>query len=164
MSDTTHGPVPADAVTPEQLERERLVTYLDWAELKVPTWYWLTYGGGITLWIAAYDLGSGWGTAAALLFALVAVAMLRHVTRRSGVSTPRFRGMPAPLKRTFLPLAVVLVLALTAVAWLATSSDDPPFTALGLVIGPVAALAVLWHARACRRAAARIAREHGIQR
>ena len=151
-------------LTPEQLDRERLVTYLDWAEAEIPPWWLVAYGALMAGWIASYDLGAPWNTVGALLCVVGMVVLLRSLTARTGVSTPRFRGMPAALRRTYALPAGVAVAALAGVLGAVAALDDPPFALLGLAVGVALALSLAWQGRRCRVVAHRLAVEAGIDR
>lgn len=167
MSDGGQGPTgdgDLPLVTADELDRERLRTYVDWAQVATPWWYWPLYAVVVAAWIAAYDLGGLQGAVGAVCAAAAFGAMIRVVVARSGVSTPRFRGMPGPLLRTFVPLLVVIVLALAAAAAIAIGLDDPSYAAFGVVVGLTLAGTGALSGRWYRRVAARLAREHGLDR
>lgn len=151
-------------VTVDDLERERLRTYIDWAEVRAPRWYWPTYATVIAAWIAGYELGMLWGTAGAGVAVIVLLAMVRAVTRRSGVSTPRFRSMPARLQRAFHPFAVTFAVSVAGVMALTLSLDRPPFLLLGPVAGVAMSLAGAWASQRYREAATQLAEEAGMVR
>lgn len=162
MSDAWQGAGPQ--VTAQELDRERVITYLDWAEAEVPAWWLPTYAALITLWLASHDLGGWWPTGASAVFVVAMVVMLRLLTRSTRVSMPRFRGMPAALKRTYLIPGAAVVLAVAGYVALTATMDDVPYSLFGLVVGPVLALSLAWQVRRCRIEAARIAAEEGIAR
>lgn len=151
-------------LTPDDLERERLLTYLDWARAKVPSWYWPVYGAGVTAWIASYQLGRVWGTVGALLFAALAGVLIRYAVACYGVGLPRLRGMPRRLRTAYLAVLGVAAVAAAAIAWIVIAVDDPPYALIGLVVGPAIALAGAAGSRAYRNVATRLADEHGIAR
>lgn len=144
------------------LERERLLSYVEWGEVEVPWWYWPVYGAALAAFVAAYALGLLWGTLGALVFAATMGGLIASMTSRTGVSTPRFRAMPRTLKRTFIPIVLVGLGSVGALAGALVAAQDPPLPMLGLVIGTSMAVAgrvnTVWY----RREARRLAREHGL--
>jgi hypothetical protein len=145
------------------LERERLLSYVEWAEVATPWWYWPIYGTALAGFVAAYSFGMIWGTLGAVAFAAAMGALIGAVTSRSGVSTPRFRAMPGRLRVTFLPILLALLAALGAIASALVVVEDPPFVLLGLAIGAGAALAGWGHTVWYRREARQLARDHGLR-
>lgn len=145
------------------LERERLLSSVEWAEVAMPWWYWPVYGTALACFVAAYGLGVIWGTLGAVAFAAAMGALIGAVTSRSGVSTPRFRAMPGRLRVTFLPILLALLAALGAIAAALLVAEDPPFVLLGLAIGAGAALAGWGHTVWYRHEARQLAREHGLR-
>lgn len=150
-------------MTPEELERDRLLTYIDWAEVRAPGWYWPAYGAAIAIWLSGYDFGMLWGTAGALLLITVAAVGIRVMATRGQVSMPRFRGMPGPLKRAYLPV-VAATLWLVGVLMYGAFAEAPSFVLLGVVTGLVMALGGAWSSRLYRIEARRLAAEAGIHR
>jgi hypothetical protein len=79
------------------------------------------------------------------------------------VSMPRFRGMPAPLKRAYLPV-------LAAASWLVgvlvvgTFADSQPSLPRGGLTGLLVALGSAWTSRRFRIEARRLADATGIGR
>lgn len=163
-SDQGRGAAGAGAhITPEELDRERLVTYLDWAEVQGLEWYLPLYAVLVTGWIASYDLDVSWlRTLSAGVFVVAMLTMVRVVTTRTGVSFPRFKDMPAALRRTYWPFVIACALVFVLYLAMVAFADDVPFWLLGLVAGPVIAGAAALQARAFRREARRLAREQGI--
>ena len=151
------------AVTPDELERERLRTYLDWAEVRAPFWYWPAYALAITAWIAGYGVDTLWGLAGALLVVVVAVGGIRVMASRGQVAMPRFRGMPAPLKRAWIP-SVAAALWLGGVLLFTFAAEAPPHTLLGVLTGIIMALAGAWTSRRYRIEARRLADDAGMPR
>lgn len=151
------------AITPDDLERERLRTYLDWAEVRAPVWYWPAYALAITAWIVGYGLGTLWGLAGALMVVAVAVVGIREMASRGQVAMPRFRGMPARLKRAWVP-AGVAALWLVGVLLFTLTVEAPPRTLLGVLTGLIMGLAGAWTSRRYRIEARRLADETGIAR
>lgn len=146
------------------VERERLLSYLEWGEVEVPRWYWPAYGAALTAFVAAYGLGPVWGTVGAVVFAATMGSLIASMTSRTGVSTPRFRAMPWALKKTFLPIALVGLASAGGVVGALLVAQDPSFPLLGLAIGTSLAVAgwinTVWY----RREAQRLGREHGLRR
>lgn len=150
-------------VTGDALEHERLRTYVDWAEVDAPVWYWPALAVVITAWIGGYGLGRVVGALGALLVVGFTIVGLRTMANRGQVSTPRFRGMPSSLKRAHLP-------AVFGAAWLVGTllfvavADSAPYLVLGASSGVVMALGGAWSSRRYRIAARRLADEAGIGR
>lgn len=145
------------------LERERLLSYVEWAEVATPWWYWPVYGAALAAFVAAYSFGVIWGTIGAVAFAAAMGGLIGAVTSRSGVSTPRFRAMPGRLRVTFLPILLALFAALGAIAAALMIVEDPSLVMLGLGIGAGAALAGWGHTVWYRHEARQLAREHGLR-
>lgn len=148
-------------VTPEELDRERLRTYIDWAEVRAPAWYWPAYAAAIAIWLSGYELGMLWGSAGALFLLTVAAVGIRVMATRGQVSMPRFRGMPAALKRAYLPV-VAATLWLVGVLMYGAFAEAPSFVLLGVVTGVAMALGGAWSSRLYRIEARRLAAEAGI--
>jgi hypothetical protein len=153
---------PVERVSVAELDRERLVSYVRWGEVDVPWWYWPVYGAALAAWIAAYHLGFLIGTVTAVAFAAAMGMLASVVTARSGVSTPRLRGMPAPLRRTFVPILAVGVLSLAAAGLTLVMAEGPALLILGPVVGVAMALAGWCHVRWYRRESRRLAAASGI--
>lgn len=156
------GQRPGQAVVTE-LEREQLTTYLAWAEVEAPWWYWPVYAVAVAIGIGAYAFGPLWGAGGAVLLVVIMGGLVSAVTSRSGVSTPRFRAMPARLRRTFLPIAAVGVLGLAAAVTVFFLTDGRPLLVLGPFVGGALALAGWHNAWWYRRESRRMAAEHGIE-
>ena len=147
-------------VSPEELERERVRTYVEWGRARAPAWYWPGLAVGISAWLIGLGYGAVWGAGGALLVLIVAFTGVQVLSRQTGVSMPRFRGMPGPLRRGYLPAlgaGVWLVAALVVVA-----VTDEPQIVLGAATGPVVALGGAWSSRCYRRAADELAAEARI--
>lgn len=148
--------------TIEELDRERIQTYLDWGEVQLPRWWMPAYAVLVGGWIASYDLGPLWGTAGALILALAMGFMIRVATTQSQVTTPRFLGMPSSLRRTCIAPTVTATAAALAVAIASVAIEAPSYTLLGAVIGPALALSMGWQVRRYRTQARRIAAEQAL--
>ena len=149
-------------VSPEELERERLRTYVEWGRAPAPAWYWPGLAVGISAWLVGIGYGAVWGAGGALLVLIVAFAGVQVHARQTGVSMPRFRCMPGPFRLAYLP-------ALGAGAWLVVALavvavTDEPQIVLGAATGPVVALGGAWSSQRCRRAADELATEAGLGR
>lgn len=166
MSDehSNHGRDDGGAITAAELDRERLRTYLDWGEADIPGWWLVIYGAAIALWIASYDLGRVWGTIVAIVFAFTMGILIRVATAKTHVSTPRFRGMPPALRRTFVLPSLVIVACLATAAAVSSTVDDPSYTLVGVVVGTVVAVSVGLQGYWYRSVARRIAAEEGLER
>ncbi len=151
-------------VSAQELERERLTTYLDWAETEVPSWWLAGYAAAVGLCIASYDLSRGWRTVSAMVFVLAMVLLLRALTARTGVSMPRFAGMPSALKRTYLAPALTVALAVVAAVVMTRMLEDPSYALLGLIVGPALGLSLKWQARRCREVARALTEAEGLDR
>lgn len=167
MNRTQHGSSGLERnadVTCTDLEREQLISYLEWGETKIPGWWLVAYALAITLWFASHDL-QRWMTITVTIAFVVAMAALTHyMTARTGVSMPRFRSMPSSLRRAYLP-PIIASCVLMALAILLVASDSLPVSAsvVGLAVGPMMALAAVWSTRRYRSAADRLARDAGIR-
>lgn len=150
-------------ITAEELDRERLRAYLVWGDVRAPRWYWPMYAALVTAWIASYALGQVWGTIGALAFAASLGGMTRVLCHRTGISTPRFRGMPPRLAASFLPLVVLVVLLVVGI-FVGLGTPDAPWLRFALVAGPAMTLAGVGSSALYRRAAAHLAAEAGISR
>jgi hypothetical protein len=149
------------SVSLEELERERLQTYLDWAQVRAPWWYWPAYALAIAAWFVGYGMGTGWGLAGAALVVLVALVGIRVIADRAQVSMPRFRGMPGPLKRSYLPVAVAAIGFVGAMLYVVVSASAP-YLVLGVTAGAGMALAGAWTSHRYRAEAARLERGEGL--
>lgn len=160
------GPLGDDsaAANVAALERERLLSYIEWGEVEVPRWYWPVYGAALATFVAAYALGPLWGAVGAVVFAATMGWLISSMTSRTGVSTPRFRAMPRALKMTFVPTALVGLGSVGALVGALLIAQDPPFPLLGLTIGTTMAVAGQVHTVWYRREARRLGREHGLRR
>lgn len=148
--------------SPEDLDRERLRTYLDWGEVRAPVWYWPGLAVAISAWLVGIGYGALWGVAGALLVVGVTVTGLNVVANRSQVSMPRFSGMPKPLRRAFLPvtLATVWLVGVLVVGAL----SEGPRSILGAATGPLVAAAGAATSGLYRRAADQLAAAAGTGR
>jgi hypothetical protein len=133
----------ADASTPltaEDLDRERLAAYVAWGEVPTPPWYWPGYAVLLGAWIASFDLGRGWRLAATFAFVAGISLLVNRLTERTGVTTPRLRGMPRALQWSFVaPIALITLTVLGAVLWYDLGDPGVPAVAVGAVAGPVVA-------------------------
>ena len=150
-------------VSPEDLETERLRTYIDWADVRAPAWYWPAYAIAISVWLTAYSWGLLWGTLGAPLVVAMAGAGLSAMAKRSQVLMPRFRGMPAPLKRAYLPLAAA-ALGLAALLLYGAITDGALGRPITVLAGPVLALCGAWTSQRYRVAARELTVLAGIRR
>lgn len=157
------GP-PERALTVADLDRERLVAYLDWAQAPTPSWWIPAYGLAVGAWIASQGLGSGWRAVGSVVLIGVMLMLLRVITASTGVSLPRFRGMPTPLKRTYAAPAGALIGVVVAWGVLALGPGKPPYLLLGTVAGLLFVASLLWQGHRCRVVARRLAAEAGLQR
>lgn len=151
-----------NSISPEELERERVRTYVAWSRATLPVWYWPVLAVGLSGWLIGMGFGAVYGAGGALLVMLVSFGGVQFVERQTGVRMPRFRGMPRPLRLAYLPAlgaGIWLVAALPAVA-----VSDEPMIALGAVSGPVVALGAAMSSWCYRRAADALADEAGIAR
>lgn len=167
MSESTPGEPYGDeqaAASVAAIERERLLSYVEWGEVDGPWWYWPVYGAALAAYVAAHALGPLWGTLGALLFAATMGVLIASMTSRTGVSTPRFRAMPRALKKTFVPIVVVAIGSVGVLVGAVAVAEDPPYPLLGLTIGTSLAVAGWANAGWYRREAHRLAREHGLRR
>jgi hypothetical protein len=160
MSPDANRPQPA--VSPDDLERERLRTYLDWGEVRAPVWYWPGLAFGVSWWLVGMGHGPGWSLPGAVVVMAVSLAGLRIVSDRAQVSMPRFRGMPTPLLRAYLPGAVGATWMVGVLVFLAVS--DQPHVWLGAITGPLVSLAGASTSVLYRRAADRLATAAGLSR
>lgn len=158
-----HHPGLDSPVTPEDLEIERLRTYIDWAEVRAPAWYWPAYAVAVSVWLTAYSWGLLWGTLGALLVVALAAAGLRATAESSQVLMPRFRGMPSALKRAWLPLGVAAV-GLVALLLYGAFTGWAPSRWFTLLVGPLMALCGAWTSQRYRVAARELANRAGIRR
>jgi len=157
-ADELHQP----EVSPEDLDRERLRTYLDWGKVRAPLWYWPGLAVAISTWLVGIGYGMFWGITGALLVVAVTVTGLNVMATRSQVSMPRFRGMPTPLRRAHLPVLLATVWLVVALAVIALS--DGPRVVLGAATGPLLAAAGAVTSGLYRRAADRLAATAGTGR
>lgn len=165
MEKYTHEPDSGgSAVTPEELDRERLVTYLDWAEVRAPVWYWPTFAAGAGTMIAGYGLGRLWMSIGAGLILLVSLWGSGIMASRGGVSMPRFRGMPPELKRSYIPLGMFAVVFVTALVTGAVMDPMPNAIPIGMGIGLLAGICGPWASWLYRASAADLAIRSGIER
>jgi hypothetical protein len=158
------GPAPYGRVNVAELEHERLTTYVLWGEVEAPWWYWPAYGGVIATWVMSYHFGMLVGSLGAVLFAAAMGTLSWVVTSRSGVSMPRFRGMPPRLRRTFVPMLVAGLLSVVALGFALFDLEEPSVLFLGPVIGVAMAFAGWINVRWYRRESRRLAAKHGIER
>ncbi len=162
--DSTAAGSDRSGVSVQELERERLITYLDWAEAEVPSWWLVGFSAAVGLWVASYDLSRGWSTVSAVVYVLAMLLLVRALTARTGVSMPRFAGMPSALKRTYLAPALTAVLAVVAAGVMTMMLEDPSYALLGLVVGPALGLSLEWQGRRCREVAAALTEAEGLDR
>jgi hypothetical protein len=148
--ETVNEPRPS----PEDLDRERLRTYLDWGEVRAPVWYWPALAAAISAWLVGIGYGVLWGVIGALVVLAVTVTGLQVVANRSQVSIPRFSGMPSLLRRAFLPVLLATVWFVSVLVVVALS--DSPRVLLGAVTGPLVAVAGAATSGLYRRAAGRL--------
>lgn len=159
MNTSADGPPPVSA---EELERERLQTYVDWAEVRAPWWMWPGLGLAVAAWFTGYGIGTWWGVAGAVAVAAVAGLALRVTSRQAQVSTPRFRGMPRAMQRAYLPALAAYVLFLGAAAYTLTV-DTAPHLLLGLAAGGLLTAGSAWSSCRFRVAATRLAEAEGLR-
>lgn len=149
-------------VSPDALERERLQTYLDWGGVRAPVWYWPGLAVAISLWLVGMGYGYQWSIPGAALVMLVSLIGIRVISERSQVSMPRFRGMPAPLLRAYIPGATAAVAMVGVLAFLALTDDANVL--VGAMTGPLVALGGAWTSGRYRQAADQLATSAGLDR
>lgn len=150
-------------VSVEELERERLRTYLDWAEGPTPAWMWPLYAAGVAGWLASYDLGPLWGTLGAIVFAGLAGKLAGRAMDRTGVTFPRWQGMPSRLRRTFLPVLITWLGAIAVGLTLLVAAQAPRWWVFGVATGVAMAAAGAVSGAWYRVEARRFARELGLE-
>jgi hypothetical protein len=149
--------------SPEELERARLQTYVDWARVRAPWWLWPALVLAVTAWFVGYGQGPLWGAAGAMIVALVAGIALRVTADRGQVPMPRLRGMPRPLQLAYAPAIAAYAIFLGIAAY-ALAAGDAPYLLLGLAAGAVLAAGTAWSSRRFRVAADRLIEAEGLRR
>src|SRR4051794_22898111 len=106
MATNSHADLRAD------LERARLLPYVDPAAMATPWWAWPVVGIGMGVLIALNDVGGAVQGVLSLVCAVVMGLAARAIVNHRGVQ-PRLRGMPGPLLRLYgLVYGTILVLGL----------------------------------------------------
>ena len=152
--------------TLQQVERDRLETYVGGPGQRIPWWYTLGFAGAGAGAMMTLGIETKWlGVVAAVVTALLIGALAGVSVRKAG-AVPRLRTMPSPLRRIMVGYWVVAMAGIAVILlWAFTTDTARPFVwagamyfALVVVVGSVTD--VLFRRRA-RRLAIEAGIEHG---
>lgn len=149
--------------TLSQMERDVIATYVVSEDDQLPWWQWVAIpvAGGIAM--ASMDIPIRWlGVIVAIAAAGLIGAVAGLAIKRAG-TVPRFRAMPAPLRRVMIVYWAVAGVGLAAIlAWAFTTDVELSFVWGGAVYVVFVIVIGTLSDMAYRRAVERLAVEAGI--
>lgn len=150
--------------TLEQVERDRLETYVGNSRYRIPWWYTLGFAVAGAGALMTLGIETKWlGVAIALAVAMVIGALAGVAVRKAG-AVPRLRTMPAPLRRVMIGYWVVTMAGIAAILlWAFTTETPRPFVWAGGMYFALVVVAGSVTDGLFRRRARRLAAEAGIE-
>lgn len=150
--------------TMEQVQRDRLGTYVDSAWDRIPWWYSLGFaaaGGGAVM---TMGIETKWLAIGIALLAAGAIGALAGVAIRRAGSVPRLRTMPAPLRRIMAGYWLVAMAGLAAILlWAFSTETSRPFVWAGALYFALVVVAGTVSDILYRRRARLLAESAGIE-
>ena len=148
-----------------QVEKDRIETYLDHEEKRLPWWQSLGYAlaGGVAL--ASLEIETRWLAIAVALGAAVLVGALAGTAIRRAGAVPRLRTMPQSLRRVLFVYWIVVLVGLAAIlAWAYSTDGTLAFLRAGAMYFLLIVVAGACADVRYRRIARRLAERAGLRR